>query len=314
MSDSEKFIGCIKFFGPSVEDGEMDIDKAGRALIALKQLSKNYFQESKEESISLKLGGVKKNCTEIDIFMQLIQGLGTPALIYGIVKATGIQELGKGFFSTLGQEIALKIFSKGSEPKVVKEIFLKDNEPYVLLENSEGKRGEFRRKIYDLQKKDSQALKDMIQLDKGNEDFLEIGYYDNATYKRVGKVDFSQKKFFEESDISIQERLEEDFDEQSAEDMKVTGKFIDYYGFAHKYHFSFQARKDQQKIGKQKILCRVETSEISKIIDYLKPENQNKNIYIFGLATKNKEGKIDKMKIEWISENENFNPNQGSFL
>lgn len=315
MSNSEKFIGCIKFFGPSVEDGEIDIEKAGRALLALKQLSKNYFEDSEDGHISLKLGKIKKNCTEIDIFMQLIQNLKTPALIYGIAKGIGIEELGKGFFNALGQKLALKIFSKGDEVKIVKEIIFKENnEPYVLLENSAGKREEFKRKIYDSQKRDSLALKDMIQLEKGSEDALEIGYYNNSLYEKVGKVDFSQKKFFEENDLNIQERLEEDFDEQNAKEIKITGKFIDYYGFAHKYHFSFQSRKDQQKIGKQKILCRVEASEISKIIDYLKPENQNKNIHIFGLATKNKEGKIDKMKIEWVSENENFNPNQKSIF
>ena len=79
---------------------------------------------------------------------------------------------------------------------------------------------------------------------------------------------------------------------------------------ARKYHFSFQARKNLDEIGKQKILCKLKKIEISEIIDLLKPENQKANVCIFGKAIKDKDGKIDKIYIEWFNTDENYNPNQ----
>ena len=38
--------------------------------------------------------------------------------------------------------------------------------------------------------------------------------------------------------------------------------------------------------------------------------NAGAGLYIFGKATKDYDGKIDKIKIDWFSENPNFDPKQ----
>ena len=80
---------------------------------------------------------------------------------------------------------------------------------------------------------------------------------------------------------------------------------------AQKYHCSFQARREQDRIGKQKILC-ILNSEKQKdeVLDLLKDREKNHIVHIFGRATRDWEDRIDKIKIEWINSNENYNPNQ----
>ena len=95
--------------------------------------------------------------------------------------------------------------------------------------------------------------------------------------------------------------------------MKLIGEFMDYYGFAQKYHFSFQARKNQDEIGKQYILCIVPTARISEIIDGLKPEKK-KRVCIYGQVNRNLDDKVDKIRVEYISEEEDFNPAQVKFF
>jgi hypothetical protein len=131
------------------------------------------------------------------------------------------------------------------------------------------------------------------------------GYVDTAEVV-VGDKD----SFVEDVDPDVlARRMSESFDEQDATDETVKGQFVDFYGLAHKYKFSFQARKKQEEFGKQKILCIVEDAMISEILDLLKPENK-KNICIHGKATRDQDGKLDKIKIEWFNVNPDYNPNQ----
>jgi hypothetical protein len=312
--ESEKFIGYLKFFGPSVNEGKIDIEKIGNSLIALNKLFKKYAKKEESQEISLKLGKIKKNCTEVNIFFEQIVPIAEPvakaAFYYSIAKGIGVTELGKQFFGTIGKQLALKLFAKGKKLKKEKDI-VEDSKIYVLLKNADGETKKFLKQTYDSQKEFATPLKELIQLEDKKEEKLEVGYYQQQIPKKIIEIKYDQKEFFDtEKDLSFEEKLNEEFDESKAENIKIIGKFIDYYGMAHKYHFSFQARKEQETIGKQKVLCKVKDSEISKIIDYLKPEKQKKNICIFGKATKNNEDKIDKIKIEWFSEDENYNPKQ----
>lgn len=317
--ESEQFIGYLKYYGPAVDEGKIDIEKIGTSLISLNKIFKKYSKRNNFKDISLKLGKVQRNCTEVNIFFEQIIPVAQPvaetAAILLAAKTIGITELGKQFFRTIGQQIALKLFSKGKSVKQ-KRIIIRDGKIFVLLQNSEREEGVFLKDIYDSKDDFSVSLKDLIQLEKAKEEKMQIGYYQNSLARKIAEIGLAQKDYFQaEEDLSLEERLEEDFDETRAENMRIMGKFIDYYGLAHKYHFSFQARKNQEEIGKQKILCKIENNiKISEIIDLLKPENQEKNICIIGKATKNSEDKVDKIKIEAISDDEYFDPKQAKLI
>ncbi|MFZ2193480.1 MAG: hypothetical protein WAV31_04525 [Candidatus Moraniibacteriota bacterium] len=316
--DENEFVGYLKFFGPSVDDGKIDIEKIGNSLIALNKIYRKYSKQQKQNDLFLKLGKVQRNCTEVNVYLQQIATIAQPVVQTAtwalIAKSSGIAEFGKQFFGTVGQQLALKIFSKGKNLEKKKE-FAEDGNIFVLARNMDGDEKIFLKEMYDTQK-DYVCLSELVQLEKEKEEKMKIGYYHNSKPKDVGEVKLSEKEFFKstESNINFEEKLDEEFDETKAEEIKIVGKFVDYYGLAHKYNFSFQARKDQDEIGKQKILCKTDNLNISEIIELLKPEKQEKNVCIFGKATKNNDDKIDKIKIEWINEDENYNPNQKKLI
>ena len=312
----EQFFGYIKFFGPSVDEGKINAGKVGKSLVALEKLfnkySRDIYKLEKEQKIEIKVGGIRKNCTEVQIFFEQITPIAQPvaesmsALI--IAKAIGVTEFGKQFLGTIGQQLALKIFSKGKRFQEG-EPFIKNQQIFIKLTNKDKIEKIILLEDWEKYKKLYPYSGDLIQLEKGEK--IKFGYKENKNKTDVATVDYQEQDFFEHSrGDSIDERIKEPFDEENAEEIKITGKFIDFYGLAHKYHFSFQARKKQDDIGKQKILCIVQESEISKIIDYLKPENSKNNITISGKATRDFENKVDKIKIEWINKDEDYNPNQ----
>lgn len=313
-----QFIGYLKFYGPSVDEGMIDIEKIGSSLIALNKMFKKYAKSEESKNISLKLGNIKKGSTEVNIFFEqiipIVQPVATTTSVLLIAKSIGITELGKQFFGTIGQQVALKLFSKGK--KLDKQKYVTENgKIYVLVKNTEGEEKRFPKEIYDSQKEFSTPLKDLVQLEDNTEEKMEVGYYENDTSQKVAEIKVDQKVFFNvDEETSFEERLEEEFDESKAQNIKIIGKFVDYFGMAQKYHFSFQARKNQEEIGKQKILCKTDDLNVSEIIDLLKPEKQENNICISGKATKSSDGKIDKIKIDWVNEDENFNPDQKSLF
>lgn len=315
--DETQFIGYLKFYGSSVDEGKIDIEKIGNSLIALNKLFKKYAKPEESKSISLKLGNIKKNCTEVNIFFEqiipILQPVATTTtLLMGakIADYIGITEFGKQFFGTIGQQVALKIFSKGKKIDKQNDV-IENGNIFVLIKNSEGEEKLFPKEIYDSQKEFSTPLKSLVQLEDSGDEKMEVGYYHDKTSQKVTEINVGQKDFFNvDEETSFEERLEEEFDESKAQNIKIVGKFVDYFGMAQKYHFSFQARKNQEEIGKQKILCKTDDLNVSEIIDLLKPEKQENNICIFGKATKSNDGKIDKIKIDWVNEDENFDPNQ----
>jgi len=272
----DQFIGYLKFFGPSVEEGRIDIEKIGNSLVALNKLFKKYSKKEEAINVSLKLGNIKKKCTVVNIVLEQIVPIAKPVVgamtVLLIAKSIGIDELGKQFFGTIGQQIALKLFSKGQKLEKQKDLFENDKN-YVLVKNIEGHVEKFLKEIYDSQKDSSSALNDLIQLEEQREEKIEVGYYVGSSSRKVADVDWSQKDYFQiPEELSFEERLLEEFDESKSEHIKIIGRFVDYYGLARKYHFSFQARKNQDEIGKQKTICIVDDSKVSEIIDLLKPE------------------------------------------
>ena len=111
----------------------------------------------------------------------------------------------------------------------------------------------------------------------------------------------------------LADRLLEQFDERKAEEVRIVGRFIDSYGLAQKYQFALQVREDVGMYGKQKVLCEMPAELISPTYDLLKPENR-KNVTVKGLATRDNENRLDKMKVEWYSNNPDHNPDQTDMM
>jgi len=317
MDESTKFSGYIKFYGPFADDGSVDIAKAGKTLVALDKFLKKYQKEilkmKKEDQFVLKISAVNKNCSEMVIALaQTIQSVPVSfaMIAFGLDKM-GISEFGKQFFGTLGKQLALKTFSLGNPIKEQsREIDKAQNIPIVVLQNSNGDSKKFLLDDWEQSRLLSPYLAEIVQLEKGKEEKMKIGYRVNDQQKDVAEIKYEESDYFDhEEGFSIDERMREPFDDSNAKEERIVGRFVDFYGLAHKYHFAFQARKKQDEIGKQKILCIVEDNQISEILDYLKPEN-SKNVCIFGKATRDWEGKIDKIKIEWVNEDENYDPKQ----
>lgn len=319
MNNIKEFKGYIKYFGPFTEDGSLDILKAGKSLLALDRFSKKYQKESlrldKDSQYVLKISEINKNCSEIVIIItEVLKSTPASVALIGLgLKQMGIAEFGKQFFGTLGQQLALKIFSKGKEVSREKD-FIKNGEIFVKLKNNQGETKNVTAQEWENFKRLNSSLDGFVQLEKGKEEEMKVGYKENQEEKQVAVINCSDKDSFGTySGVSLEERMSESFDENDAKEETIVGRFVDFYGLAHKYHFAFQARKKQEDFGKQKILCIVNEGQISQILDYLKPEF-DKNICIFGKATRDWENKIDKIKIEWVNENENYNPNQKRFI
>lgn len=313
-TEEKQFVGSLKFFGPSVDDGSIDIEKIGTSLVALNRLFKKCVPQEDSSRVSLKLEGVRKNCTELNLIFEQIAPLAQPVAagtgFLLVCKAIGLDELGRQFFGTVGNQLALKLFSKGKKLDELKTLPV-NGEICVEIRNAEGETRTVTKREYDLLAETAPHLKDFIQLEPGREESMKLGYYEGGVLKEISTVSVSEKECFQVAEKqNFEDRLNEDFDEASAKPERIVGKFIDYHGLAHKYHFTFQARKNQSETGKQKILCKVDESRASEFIDLLKPEHQEENICIGGKATQSPDGKIDKIIVEWFSKDVNYDPEQ----
>lgn len=311
---SENFTGYTKFFGPSVDDGKIDPAILAKHLAAVGRLYSKYkVITGRRDPLEIKVKSIKKNCTEIDFVIQLANAtyLDESAGLLLAFKSIGVDEFAKAFFRTLGDQAALKVLSKGL-PLNENKKFVEGKCLMVEIQNANGETKVVPEASWGLYRQSGGSLQDLIPLRQKKEDALELGYYEGGESFPVSRVSVEDKKYLGSSeDTDIEARLNEGFDETNAKEEKITGRFVDYYGLAHKYFFSFQARKNQDRFGKQKILCMVEEDSIDDLLDLLKPKNQ-KDVTVFGLATRDFEGRVDKMKIQWFSENEDFNPNQGT--
>lgn len=294
------------------------MNKAGRSLIAMGKLLNKYQKEviqvPKDELKVLKIRAVNKNCTELilDLVPAIAETIYHATLTGVVMNQLGIKEFGKQFFGTIGKQLALKLFEKGKKLKTA-SMSVKNGEVFVALKNHEGESINVLETDWLSYKKMHSQLAELVQLEKGKEEKIKVGYKEKNENIDVAEVSYESKKDFSELlDDEEGELMEEEFDIDDAEKIKIVGRFIDFHGLARKYHFSFQARKDVENFGRQKIHCMTEELDNSKILDLLKLENA-KNVCVHGWATRNWEGKVDKMKIEFVCANERENPYQEGF-
>lgn len=322
MVETGDFI-YIKFDGPAAELGSVDIAKAGKALSALARWNRYYKKEMLRDKVqySLKIVDIKKNCTELQIVVDIVQnavkGVPVPTLLTtaAILNLPGVKDFIKGFAGELGKQLALKVFAAG-KPVRESEMYVKNNKIMAKVINSDNQSMEATKEQIDFYRKSGMSLNGMYALEEGKENRLRVGYHDSSSgYVDTAEIVVADKNsFVEDNDPDVlARRMSESFDEEAASLETINGQFVDFYGLAHKYKFSFQVRNKQEEYGKQKILCIVEDSMVSEIIDLLKPENK-KNVWVRGLANRDQEGKIDKIKIQWFNLDPDYNPNQTSLV
>jgi len=314
----EEISGYLTFKGPAVNEGKMGAEETGRALLALAKLFDNFIKIQKREDlrkmIEFKVSEFKKGSTEIGVCLQelvpVVQPLAATGSALLIAETIGLRELGKSFFSTVGTQLGLKLFSGGK--KLDEDSRKPENGAInVVVVNTQGEKRTVSQNDWEQYGPNQPYLRDLIQLDQGKAEDLHLGYLEKKRKVEVAHVNYQQRNSFVVDDeyLPARERFDEEFKEQDATPLTLVGKFMDYYGRAQKYHFSFQARKKQDEIGRHYILCIVPEDKIDEIIEYLKPSNKD-NVSIYGLATKNHEGKFDKIKVQYISKDEDFNPDQ----
>lgn len=266
----------------------------------------------------LRLGGVKKNCIELIYEISSLVDwakYGAGCLIVNkILKEVGVYEFSKAWLKTMGEQMALKKFGKGN-PVKEKEKKVVENNITVVIENSQKETKEFSQKALEYQKLLDEPICELAQLEENNAEKLEIGFYEPKTKEsvRVEETTFKEIEFFKyQKQKTLEEKIKEDFDDKNAEIVgRIIGQFTDYFDLASKYHFAFQPRKKTSYFGKNRILCIVPKKYMRMIFDqFQKEKNNRKNLAIGGTINKDEEGHVDKIKIEWISESENFDPCQ----
>lgn len=315
----------LRFYWPAVDEWSIDIKDAWKVFLWLDKIFKKYvkFQKSKwnyniEWQLALKTWKINNKCTEVVvdvvstiIMSEPVETLTATHTIYTIAKWVGVQEFWKQFFGVLWKELGLKLIWKGKEinyqtrPKAWPkgqawvEIIISDwVVEWVELE------------VYEFYKWIVHDLNYFYILSQDEAEVMKVWYTEDSEDNITGEVSFKDRNYFT-SYIShnFDERMWEKFKEEESKPVIIIWKLIEYHGLAHKYHFSFQVRKNQETYGKKKILCIVDEDQHSRYIDLLKPENKW-NIKISGLATFDNDEKIDKIKISNFTHHLDWDPDQ----
>ena len=309
----------MTFRGPSVDAGEMDIGQASRVFAALDKWKKQYEKEfAPDNNFSIKLKSVEKGCTDFHFIVEALKAGWLPMTIFATSKlanAPGVkdflQEIGKEF----GKQVALKIASKG---KTLTESapYIENNKVMVDVFSGKNKIGSMEKRSTDFYRKSNKSLNDLYVLEANKITEAEVGYKIQGSDRcSLATIKLTNRESFIEDNPKdkLADRLLEPFDERKAEEVRIVGRFIDSYGLAQKYQFALQVREDVGMYGKQKVLCEMPAELISPTYDLLKPENR-KNVTVKGLATRDNENRLDKMKVEWYSDDPDHNPDQTDMM
>ena len=309
----------MTFRGPSVDAGEMDIGQASRVFAALDKWKKQYEKEfAPDNNFSIKLKSVEKGCTDFHFIVEALKAGWLPMTIFATSKlanAPGVkdflQEIGKEF----GKQVALKIASKG---KTLTESapYIKNDKVMVDVFSGKNKIGSMEKRSTDFYRKSNKSLNDLYVLEANKITEAEVGYKIQGSDRcSLATIKLTNRESFIEDNPKdkLADRLLEPFDERKAEEVRIVGRFIDSYGLAQKYQFALQVREDVGMYGKQKVLCEMPAELISPTYDLLKPENR-KIVTVKGLATRDNENRLDKMKVEWYSDDPDHNPDQTDMM
>lgn len=309
----------MTFRGPSVDAGEMDIGQASRVFAALDKWKKQYEKEfAPDNNFSIKLKSVEKGCTDFHFIVETLKAGWLPMTIFAVSKlanAPGVKDFFQEIGKELGKQVALKIASKG---KTLTESapYIENNKVMVDVFSGKNKIGSMEKRSIDFYRKSNKSLNDLYVLETNKITEAEVGYKIQGSDRcSLATIKLTNREAFVEDNTKdkLSDRLLEPFDEKKAEEVRIVGRFIDSYGLAQKYQFALQVREDVGMYGKQKVLCEMPAELISPTYDLLKPENR-KNVTVKGLATRDNENRLDKMKVEWYSDDPDHNPDQTDMM
>lgn len=313
----------VTFRGPSVDAGEMDIGQASKVFAALDKWRKQYEKEFiSENQLSIKLKSVEKGSTDLQFVVDILQAGSCPVTLLAAGKLVkevgnfpGVKDFLQKIGDELGKQVSLKIASKG---KTLTESapYIKNGVVMVDVFKGKNKVDSVEKSSIDFYHKSNKTLNDLYVLGANKITEAEVGYKTQGSARsRLAIIKLIDRESFikDESQDKLADRLVELFDKDKAEEVKIVGRFIDSYGLAHRYQFALQVKRDTGKYGKQKVLCDMPAELISPTYDLLKPENR-KDVLVKGLATRDSENRLDKMKVEWYSDDLEYNPDQTSLL
>ncbi|MCA9353129.1 hypothetical protein KC901_03020 [Patescibacteria group bacterium] len=325
MNNQNQQFGYLKYKGDNFK-GSVDIGQLAKTLYALDKFSKKYQKEilqlTKEEMFSIKASDVQDGST--DVILEIVDNVvsSAPALLMAsgyALDRIGVTEYTKKYFGTLGEQAALRKLARNKKLKERKREISKDNQIFVVVENSNQETTKISEETWNNYKILNPALNNLVEIEKGAH--LEIGYLgEDRARNIVANISSDESQFFvpeklDEIEGNLEDRLQEEFNEENSEEITITGKFIDFFGMAQKYHCSFQSRREQEKTGKQKILCILETdAQKDNVLELLKDRSSEHLVYVHGRATRDWEDRIDKLRVEWISKDKNYNPNQTKII
>ncbi|GEM_PF-1070493 len=313
----------ITFRGPSVDAGEIDIGQAGKVLVAFEKWKRQYEREfSSDNKFSIKIKSIEHGCTDLQFVVDILQAGAAPfcllaagKVIKEVVNLPGVKDFLQEFGKEFGKQLSLKIASKG---KTLTESapYFKNDKVMVDVFRGKNKVGSIEKKSIDFYHASNKSLNDLYILEVGKITEAEVGYrVEGEKRSSLATIKLIDKEAF--LDINAKDRLSdrllEPFDEERSEEVKIVGRFIDSYGLAQRYKFALQVRKETGRYGKQKVLCDMPANLISPTYDLLKPENR-KDVTVKGLATRDNENRLDKMKIEWYSDDPDYNPDQANLF
>lgn len=320
----------LRFYWPSVDQWSINIKDAWKVFLWLDKIFKKYVKYKKrkweyniEWEVRLKTWKINNKCTEVIVEVANtvisntpIEAVATTHIAYTVTKWIWLQEFWKQFFGTLWKELTLKLLWKWKEidkDKVKPKVWA-NNEPWVEVIFSDWTNERIELEVYEFYSRIIHDLNYLYALSEAEAEIMKVWYTQDETDNITWQVSYQDKEYFS-SYISydFDWRMWESFKEEEAKEVTIIWQLIEYHWLAHKYHFTFQARKEQEKFWKQKILCVVDEDQHSKYIDLLKPENKW-NIKVIWLATFDNDDKVDKMKILNFTKNLNIDPNQESLF
>ena len=192
------------FSGPNADNGEINIAKAGQILLALNRWQRHYKKDYKQNKVNfnLKLRAVKKNCTELQIVLDILDK-ARPVIDVGTVAAftnlPGVKDFLKEIGKTLGAQLMLKVFAKNKHLRE-SEPYLQNNKIVVKVTNFNNETRIVPKDQIDFYRKTSHILDDMYVLEPNKEDRLKVGYFtSDSGYEVTGEVSVSDREAFSNS-------------------------------------------------------------------------------------------------------------------
>lgn len=289
----------LKYEGPNVENGTIEAEKLGKAILGVNNIYKKILTTKGKEVSKLepKLEvTIKKGSIEIWFIVC------TTAFV---AEKLGITEFSKSFFAEVGKQVALKIFAKKNEIKKIGRPFVEDGIMYTKVQNLEGKVEAFdsesietfSRHTFD---KDLTAIVEPLEsngIDK-------VTYqYEFGDFKKVIEVKPEEKPYFITEEPEEKLDLDEEFDESSAERTpEMHGRLVTYNALASKYPFIFQPKRQSEKFGRRSIYCMLDNEESRDEYLELMKSSHSGNLIIKGWGIKNQKGFYKKIKIDSIVE------------